>query len=155
MEIERSMFEEKRKKAVSPCSTEDHKTAIAAMPDEPGGRNSADPPSGEDAREGQVVSSHTAAARVIMKLMYAVRMARPDLIRSSSYLARFLTTWGVECDKWLHKLMVYVSATTRYRMYAWSAKPDEPVQYRLECFSDADSAGCSQAQRSTTGRWDL
>ena len=32
---------------------------------------------------------HTEAARVVMKIMYAARMARPDLLRTISCLARF------------------------------------------------------------------
>ena len=51
---------------------------------------------------------NTAAARVIMKIMYAARMARPDLLRTIGYLARYLTKWTEDMDKRLHKLMVYV-----------------------------------------------
>ena len=66
-------------------------------------------------------SFHAPAARVILKLRYSARMARPDLLRSISYLARYLTKWDESCDTRLHKLMAYVHNTRAYKMYAWEA----------------------------------
>ena len=48
------------------------------------------------------------AARVIMKVMYAARMARPDLLRTIAFLARYFTKWTEAMDKRLHRLMVYI-----------------------------------------------
>ena len=39
------------------------------------------------------------AASVLMRLMYAARMARWDLLRAISHLACFITTWTPDCDK--------------------------------------------------------
>jgi hypothetical protein len=55
-----------------------------------GGGGSGDPPAKQ---------FHTDAARVIMKVMYVATMARPDLTRTISFLARFLTKWSEEMDK--------------------------------------------------------
>ena len=47
--------------------------------------------SGGDPADSAAREFHTAAARVIMKVMYAARRARPDLLRTIAYLARFPT----------------------------------------------------------------
>ena len=91
------------------------------------------------------------AAKVIMKLMYCARMARPDLLRTISYLARYLTTWTEDTEKRLHKLMVYVQNSLAYRMYAWNDQSAAAGPYTLRVYSDSDFAGCSQTQRSTIG----
>ena len=82
---------------------------------------------------GDSTSFHTSAARVSMKLMYAARMARPDLLRSIAYLARYLTKWDDSCDKRLSKLMAYVQNTVSYRMYALSDvdRGEAPPQLRV------------------------
>ena len=53
------------------------------------------------------------AASVIMKVFYAARVARYDLLRAVANLARFLTKWTPECDKRLHRLMCYVKSTLK------------------------------------------
>ena len=45
------------------------------------------------------------AARVLMKMLYAARMARFDLLRAINHLASFVTKWNRECDKKLHRLV--------------------------------------------------
>ena len=45
------------------------------------------------------------AAKVLMKVMYAARMARPDLQRAICHLACFVTKWDSVCDRKLHRLM--------------------------------------------------
>ena len=37
--------------------------------------------------------------RVVMKVLYAARYARPDLLRACTYLALYFTKWTPECDK--------------------------------------------------------
>ena len=49
------------------------------------------------------------AAQVVMKIFYAAREARPDLLRAVGHLTRFLTRWTKECDRRLHRLVEYVS----------------------------------------------
>ena len=92
---------------------------------------------------------HTDAARVIMKVMYAARMARPDLIRTISFLARYLTKWSEEMDKGLHRLMSYIHYSYAYRMFAWAGTVVD--NFTLDVYSDSDYAGCSETQRSIIG----
>ena len=42
-----------------------------------------------------------------MKVPFAARMARFDLLRATRGLASRVTTWSPECDKSLHRLTVY------------------------------------------------
>ena len=90
-------------------------------------------------------------ARVIMKLMYAARIARPDLLRTISFLSRYLTEWDQLSQKRLHRLMAYINNTTQYRMYAWSSRADDTMDVHLKVYSDSDYVGCPLTQRSTTG----
>ena len=92
---------------------------------------------------------NTEAARVIMKIMYAARMARPDLIRTISFLARFLTKWNEQMDKRLQRLRSYIHHSYSYRMYAYMGT--EQQVFSLDIYSDSDYAGCTETQRSTTG----
>jgi hypothetical protein len=92
---------------------------------------------------------NTEAARVIMKIMYGARMARPDLLRTIAYLARFLTQWNEDMDRRLQRLMSYIHHSYSYRMYAYMGE-DKP-KFTMDIYSDSDYAGCVQTQRSTTG----
>ena len=51
------------------------------------------------------------AASCLMKVLYGARMARPDLLRATCYLARLITKWTTACDKMLHRLMCYISSS--------------------------------------------
>ena len=42
------------------------------------------------------------AARVLMKILFAARMARFDLLRAVQGLAARVTKWSYDCDKTLH-----------------------------------------------------
>jgi hypothetical protein len=84
-----------------------------------------------------------------MKIMYGARLARPDLLRTVSYLARFLTKWNEDTDKRLQRLMSYIHHSYSYRLYAYMGE-DQP-KFTMDIYSDSDYAGCTQTQRSTTG----
>jgi hypothetical protein len=58
------------------------------------------------------------AARVLMKVLYAARMCRYDLLRTFCYLATRITKWTATCDKALHRLMCYINSTLHLRMSA-------------------------------------
>ena len=110
----------------SPCIPETHEHApTAALAPEGRAANKGevdrtdfDHQGGTDPAEAKEKSFHTAAARVIMEVTHAARMARPDLLRSTAYLARFLTKWTEEHDKRLHRLMSYINNSLAYPMYA-------------------------------------
>ena len=132
----------------TPCWPEDHNNAEAAKVVDNGGDVTA---LGGDViadAETEPKQFHTEAARVIMKIMYGARMARPDLLRTVSYLARFLTKWNEDTDKRLQRLMSYIHHSYSYRMYAYMGE-DQPT-FTMDIYSDSDYAGCTQTQRSTT-----
>ena len=85
-----------------------------------------------------------------MEVMYAARMARPDLLRSIAYLAWYPAKWTQDHDKKLHRLMAYINSLS-FRMRAWSQANALGDPFVLRVFSDCDYAGCGQTQRSTTG----
>ena len=89
------------------------------------------------------------AARVLMKVMYAARYARPDLQRAICHLACFVTKWDPTCDRKLHRLMSYIHSTLHLRLIGWVG--DEARDISPHLYADADLGGCTQTQRSTAG----
>ena len=89
------------------------------------------------------------AASVLMKLLYAARIARFDLLRSINALARNVTKWTKDDDARLHHLMCYVNSTLSLNMIGWVGDKIEDLSLGL--FADADFAGCAQSLRSTSG----
>ena len=89
------------------------------------------------------------AASIVMKVFYAARLARPDLLRATGRLSCFLTRWSPECDRRLHRIMCYVKSTLDHRHVGWIGDP--PQDIRLHVYSDADFAGCQITNKSTTG----
>ena len=45
------------------------------------------------------------ASKVLMKILYAARMARFDLLGATCYLATLVTKWTPTCDKMLRRLV--------------------------------------------------
>jgi hypothetical protein len=96
---------------------------------------------------------HVVAAKVLMKIMYGARFARPDLLRAVCVLARRITNWDEDCDKRLLRLISYINSTLSYRLKGWINDSCQDLQQQY--FSDADVAGCLQTQRSTTGSFGM
>ena len=88
------------------------------------------------------------ASRILMKLLFAARMARYDLLRAVQGLASRVTKWSVECDKALHRLMCYVASTLEYRMRGFMG--DDVSTCKLWLFADSDHAG-EHDSKSTSG----
>jgi len=93
----------------------------------------------------------TIAAKVVMKVFYAARVARPDLLRAIGHLSCYLTRWTPECDRRLHRLMCYVYSTKGLKTYGWVG--DDIGDLRLHLYTDADFAGCQTTNKSTTGSY--
>ena len=108
----------------------------------PGGRTEPTPPN----KEEPVGALQPIAAKVLMKILYAARMARFDLLRAVNHLACYITKWTVDCDRRLHRL---VHATKHHRMVGWVGDPFDKVGLHL--FADADFAGCTSTKRSASG----
>ena len=88
------------------------------------------------------------AARVLMKILFAARMARYDLLRAVQGLAARVTKWSADCDRALHRLVCYIDSTIDVKLKAFIGDP--LCKCRLWCFADADHAG-EYDNRSTTG----
>ena len=85
-----------------------------------------------------------------MKVFYAARVARQDLLRAVGHLACHLTKWDSECDRRLHRLMSYVWSTIDHRLCAW-IREGELAELSLFQYSDADHVGDQKTSRSTSG----
>jgi hypothetical protein len=84
-----------------------------------------------------------------MKLLYAARLARPDIMRAITELASCITKWTVACDKKLYRLICYVHASLKLRLLGkCSLKPEN---LELNLFVDADFAGDKDSSKSTNG----
>ena len=59
------------------------------------------------------------AASVLMKVLYAARHCRPDLLRPTNRLACFVTKWTHECDKQLGRLVQNIQYSKHDRMFGW------------------------------------
>ena len=97
--------------------------------------------------EGGVLQS--IAASILMKVLYAARMARFDLLYAVNRLATYITKWTPTCDKRFHRIICYIHSTKHYRMINFCGDDAETVQPHV--YADADLAGCAATQRSTTG----
>ena len=91
----------------------------------------------------------TVAARILMKLLYSARMARPELLRPIIALACYMHAWTVVHDKALLRLLSYVKGSLDLRQWSWIDPTDTGCH--LHVFADADFAGCHATQRSTSG----
>jgi len=101
---------------------------------------------GEDDPKGEL---QPIAARVLMKILYAARMARYDLLRPTCYLATKITKWSKRCDRALHKLVSYINSSLNLKMTSWIGDPMQ--KWELVVYSDADLAGDLETSRSTSG----
>ena len=84
-----------------------------------------------------------------MKILYAARMARFDLLRPTCRLACYITKWTPLCDKQLHRLICYINSSLSVRMTGWIG--DNADALNPHVYADADLAGCCDSQRSTSG----
>ena len=73
-----------------------------------------------------------------MKLLYAARIARFDLLRSINTLARNVTKWSIQDDAKLYHLMCYVNSTLGKRMIGWVGNDMKDLSIAL--YADADFA---------------
>ena len=89
------------------------------------------------------------AAKVLMKILYAARYARLDVLRVVCALAQFITKWDEQCDLRLYRLVCYINSTYHIRMTGWVGDP--PSKLTPHCLADADFAGCAKTSRSTSG----
>ena len=68
--------------------------------------------------EGRLASS---ASSVLMKLMWISRLARPDLLRATTWLATEIHCWNRACDAHLHRVMCHLYHTQADLLTGWIA----------------------------------
>ena len=78
------------------------------------------------------------ALKILMKILYAARMARPDILRATCMLARRVSKWCPDSDRRLHRLVSYLSSTREAQQHAYVG--DTFADCRLAQFCDADFA---------------
>eukprot|EP00959_Pyramimonas_sp_CCMP1952_P297763 6229129-Pyramimonas_sp.AAC.1 len=59
------------------------------------------------------------AAKVLMKISYGARMARPDLLNAACKTAACVTKWTEQQDVDLFRIICYLKATVDYRLVSW------------------------------------
>ena len=83
-----------------------------------------------------------------MKILFAARMARFDLLRATQSLASRVTKLSIECDVALHRLVSYIHCTKHHFLEGFIGDAFDECQLWL--FADADHAG-EHDSTSTTG----
>ena len=99
----------------------------------------------EDEKPGKL---QPVASKILMKILFAARMARFDLLRATQSLASRVTKWSIECDVALHRLVSYIHCTKHHFLEGFIG--DAFDQCQLWLFADADHAG-EHDSKSTSG----
>jgi len=73
-----------------------------------------------------------------MKILYAARVGRFDLLRPVCWLATKVTKWSKTCDIALHRLVSYINCTLELACYGWIG--DKWDELQLLIFADANWA---------------
>ena len=91
----------------------------------------------------QTCSSH------LMKLLFAARLARPDIVVAITRLASKVTSWNRSHDRALHRLMQYVQHTADLELVG--ALSSEDLETAVLVMSpDADLANDLETSKSTS-----
>jgi hypothetical protein len=88
----------------------------------------------------------------LMRLLYAARVARPDIQTAIVRLAKHISKWKARHDRCLQRLMSYVSCSLDLRLTG-SMPIGQASSARLVCWPDADLAGDKATARATGGFW--
>ena len=84
-----------------------------------------------------------------MKILYAARVSRPDLLRPIQGLARHIHSWSKDDDEALHQVMCYIMGTKQWSLTSWIGEDIDEIGPYL--FTDSDHAGDRETMRSTSG----
>ena len=91
------------------------------------------------------------AAHFLMKVMYAARMASPNLSVAIQRLATQVTRWNADCDRRLTRLFGYIKDNPQLTLKGTVAKEFNLDDVRIIAWPDADLAGDTTTSRSTSG----
>ena len=84
-----------------------------------------------------------------MKVLYAARMCRFDLLKATGCLASRITKWDEICDAELHRLMCYIKSTIDVKLTSYVG--DKASDLTAKLYSDADFASDLASSKSTSG----
>ncbi len=82
-----------------------------------------------------------------MKILCAARTVLPDLLLATCTLARKVSRWCRECDRRVHRLLIYTKYTQHWQQYSYMG--DDFDDIRIALVTDADFAGGISDSRST------
>ena len=71
------------------------------------------------------------ASSILMKLMWISRLARPALLRATTWLATKIHAWTASCDGHIHRVMSYLHQTQDSLLTGWIRDPRR--HYMLRC----------------------
>ena len=96
-------------------------------------------------KDGELFEDLERYRRLVGKLNY-LTVTRPDIAYSVSVVSQYMSSPTVDHWKAVEQILGYLKgAPGRGIMY------DNHGHTRIECFSDADWAGCKEDRRSTSG----
>ena len=93
----------------------------------------------------------TSASSVLMKLMWLARLARPDMLRVTTWLATKVQQWTTECDNHLFRAISYLNETKEHLLSGHVG--DDMGDIFIELYCDADFCGDDEHTYSTSGGW--
>ena len=96
---------------------------------------------GIEPQQGEV---HDVPARALMKVLWAARLCRRDLLRAAQRLATCVATWTSENDLTIYRRLGYIASAKHIRMYCWVGDSFAQITHHLYAYS------CSATQRSTS-----
>ena len=85
------------------------------------------------------------ACSLLMKVLWAARLARPDLLRAVNHLATTVTKWTSKCDSMMSRLMGYIQNILHLRMIGWVGDSREELFPHFS--ADAEFDGDVETQR--------
>ena len=88
----------------------------------------------------------------LMKLLFAARLARPDLVVAITRLASKVTSWNKSHDRALRRLMQYTQHAADLELVGQLSSEDLQTAV-LVMSPDADLAGDLETTKSTSGLW--
>ena len=101
----------------------------------------------------EVPGKHGAvAASNLMKCLFGDRVARPDAITATSFLARRVSKWKTTHDKMMKQLFCYLNTHADLALTG-SLHEDDKDKVELHLWVDADLAGDLTTTKSTSGLW--
>ena len=89
------------------------------------------------------------ASKMLMKLLWLARSARPDLMKGISDLRRRVTCWSRADDKRLDRLVCYLWSSRTHKLFGQIADPVEDLKTVL--YTDPDHSSGIDFTRSTSG----